>query len=498
MSMTTNVVGSRPISLESGPKQLLIGGSWVDALSGRTSPSLNPANGELLATVAEGDGADIDRAVEAARAALSGPWSTFTPSERQRVLLKLADLVESRAEEFSVLDTLDMGAPLTRTRLTTVGAIDRLRWYAAQALVLVGQTISNSISTTLVSYTVKEPVGVVGAITPWNSPLMASVWKLGAALAAGCTVVLKPAEEAPLTPLLLGELCKAAGLPDGVVNVVTGAGETAGARLAAHPDVDKVAFTGSHITGQQIVLASVSNLKRVTLELGGKSPNIVFADANLDLAVPGASMAVFNNAGQICSAGTRLFVEHSIHDEFVSKVAAFTSALRVGDGLAPDTKIGPVVSEQQMRRVMGYIEEGKRDGATVLAGGDRMVHHNYGAGNFIAPTVFADVQDSMSIARDEIFGPVISVIPFSDMEEVAFRANATSFGLAGGVWTNDLRKAHTLARLIKAGTVWINCYNLFDPAVPFGGYKMSGYGREGGAQQLEDYVNVKTLWINAD
>ena len=485
-----------PRFLDGAPKQLMIGGSWVPAASGRTVPTINPATGEELAQVAEGDTADIDRAVAAARAALAGPWAKFTPADRQAILLRLADLMQSRADEFSLLDTLDMGAPLLRTAGTTKGGIDRLVWYAAQATAIHGDTIEHSMPGQFLSYTRKEPVGVVGAITPWNSPVIATVWKAGPVLATGCTMVLKPAEEAPLTPLLFAELCREAGVPDGVINVVTGAGETAGAALAAHPGVDKVAFTGSHTTGQAIVRASAGNLKRVSLELGGKSPNIVFADADLDAAVPGSAMAVFNNAGQICHAGSRLFVQAPAYEEFLRRFADFGMALRVGDGLKAESQIGPIVSERQLDRVTALIAAGKQAGANVLIGGERLTDAERAGGYFVPPTVFTDVDDQMSIVQEEIFGPVVSVMPFDDVHDVIERANATTFGLASGVWTGSVRTAHLLAETLHAGTVWVNCYSVYDPGVPFGGYKMSGYGKEGGVEQLEEYLNVKTVWIN--
>ena len=328
-----------------------------------------------------------------------------------------------------------------------------------------------------------------------EQPPRRSIWKIGPALATGCTVILKPAEEAPLTPLRLGELVLEAGVPPGVVNIVPGYGETAGAALAAHLGVDKVAFTGSHLTGQKIVEASAGNLKRVSLELGGKSPDIVFADADLDSAVAGAWMAVFANSGQICSAGTRLFVERRMYDEFVDRVAAFGSGLRVGNGVDPATQIGPLVSQQQLERVTGYLAIGKQEGARALSGGDRLTEGAFAKGYFVPPTVFADVRDDMRIAQDEIFGPVLSAIPFKDIDEVIGRANATPFGLGSGVWTRDVSKAHRLAKAIRAGSVWVNCYQAMDPAVPFGGYKMSGYGRESGLQHLEEYLNVKAVWI---
>jgi len=495
MAQAQTIPFTRHPYADGGNKKMLIDGQWVSAASGKTFETRNPATGELLATVAEGDKQDIDRAVAAARRAFEGPWSKFTPYERQNLLLKFAELVENHFDELSTLDTLDMGAPLSRTRAGRQRVLGMLRFYAGQAVSIHGETIENSLPGEIFSYTLKEPVGVVGAIIPWNSPLTASIWKIGPALATGCTVVLKPAEEAPLTSLRLGELAMEAGVPPGVVNVVPGYGETAGAALAAHPDVDKVAFTGSHLTGQAIVRASAGNLKRISLELGGKSPDIVFADADIDAAVPGAAMAVFANSGQICSAGTRLFVEQRIYDEFVGKVADFGKSLRVGNGLDPEVQIGPLVSEEQLTRVTGYLETGRKEGAAAVAGGQRLTEGNLGKGYFVPPTVFANVRDDMRIAQEEIFGPVISAISFKDPDELVKRANATNFGLGSGVWTRDVSKAHKFAKAIRAGSVWVNCYQTMDPAVPFGGYKMSGYGRESGIQHVEEYLNVKAVWI---
>jgi len=486
---------ARPPYLDGAVKRMLIDGRWVDAASGKTFSSVNPATGEELARVAEGDREDIDRAVAAARRAFEGPWSKTKPYERQMLLLRLADLVEQHMEELALLDTLDMGAPLSRTRGMRQRAVGMLRYYAGMATAIHGETIENSLPGEWVTFTLKEPVGVVGAIIPWNSPTTATLWKIGPALATGCTVVLKPAEEAPLSPLRLGELMLEAGVPAGVVNIVPGYGETAGAALAAHGDVDKVAFTGSHLTGQKIVQASAGNLKRVSLELGGKSPDVVFADCDLETTVPGAAMAVFSNSGQICSAGTRLFVEQRIYDEFVGRVAEFGRGLKVGPGVDPDVQIGPLVSEAQLQRVTGYLETGKREGARPVSGGDRYREGELAKGYFVPPTVFADVRDDMKIAREEIFGPVISAIPFRDVDEIIRRANATPFGLGSGVWTRDVTKAHRLAKGIRAGSVWVNCYQAMDPAVPFGGYKMSGYGRESGLQHLDEYLNVKAVWI---
>src|ERR1700745_1406685 len=476
-------------------KKMLIDGKWGDAASGKKFETHNPATGELLASVAEGDAEDINRAVLAARRAFEGPWSRVKPFERQNLLLKLADLVEKNFEELSQLDTLDMGAPISRTRGNKLRVLGMLRYYAGQATALHGETIENSLPGEIFSYTLKEPIGVVGAIIPWNGPLQATVWKIGPAIATGCTVVLKPAEEAPLTSLRLAELAMEAGVPPGVVNVVPGYGETAGAALASHPDVDKVAFTGSHVTGQAIVRASAGNLKRVSLELGGKSPDIVFADADLDAAVPGAAMAVFANSGQICSAGTRLFVESRIYDEFVGRVAEFGKKLQVGNGLDPNTQIGPLVSKDQLDRVSGYLDIGQKEGARALAGGARLTEGALSKGYFVPPTVFANVQDNMRIAQEEIFGPVISAISFKNSDDLIKRANATTFGLGSGVWTTNVSKAHQVPKSLRAGSVWVNCYQAMDPAVPFGGYKMSGYGRESGKQHLEEYLNVKAVWI---
>ena len=493
--MTIDVMLTRHPFLTGKPKRLLIDGKWVEAVSAKTFDTFNPSTGELLASVAEGDSADIDRAVDAARRAFNGPWRKFKPFERQNLLLRLADLVEQNFDELAALDTLDMGAPITRTRANRLRVIGMLRYYAGQATSIHGETIENSLPGDYISFTLKEPVGVVGAIIPWNGPLAATIWKIGPVLATGCTVVLKPAEEAPLTSLRLAELCQEAGVPPGVINVVTGYGETAGAALSAHPDVDKVAFTGSHITGQKIIRASAGNLKRVSLELGGKSPDVVFADADLDAAVPGAGMAVFANSGQICSAGTRLFVEQKIYEEFTSRVADYSRTLRVGNSSDPETQIGPLVSTEQLDRVTGYLAIGRQEGARPLSGGERLMDGDMAKGYFVPPTVFADVRDDMRIAQEEIFGPVISAIPFTDIDEVIERANKTSFGLGSGLWTQDVNKAHRLARSIRAGSVWINCYQAMDPAVPFGGYKMSGYGRESGKQHVEEYLNVKAVWI---
>ncbi|MBR1149425.1 aldehyde dehydrogenase family protein [Bradyrhizobium sp. JYMT SZCCT0428] len=497
MNIASDFKVQRPAFLSEHPKELFIDGKWTPAISGETFETINPSNGQVLARIAAGAAPDVAMAASAARRAFEGPWSHFTPYERQACILKLADLVDRHFDELSLLDSLEMGAPLSRLRANShKRAIGRLRFYAGLATAIHGQTIENSASREMFTYTAREPIGVVGAIIPWNAPLTSAIWKIGPALATGCTVVLKPAEQASLSCLRLAELIIEAGVPSGVVNVITGFGESAGAALAQHADVDKIAFTGSHFVGQKIIQASAGNLKRVTLELGGKSPDIVFADADLDKAVMGAAMGVFGNTGQVCCAGTRLFVERSIYDEFIARVAKFGSDLVVGDGLDPKTQIGPVVSKEQLDRILSYIQIGLDEGATTLSGGKRMLDAPLANGYFLPPTVFGSVKDDMRIVREEIFGPVVCAIPFDTMDEVERRANATPFGLGSGIWTRDVKKVHRLAKSIKAGSVWVNCYNVMDPAVPFGGNKLSGYGREGGVEHVDDYLNTKSVWIN--
>lgn len=423
-------------------RQMFIDGAWVDARSALTMETRNPATGAVIATVPRGDRQDIELAVAAARRAFDGPWSRCKPYERQVLLLRIADLFEKHWEEISRSDTTDMGMPIVRTLANRNRVIGMLRYYAGMATSLHGETIENSLPGEIVSFTRKEPVGVVGAIIPWNAPTAASIWKIGPALATGCTVVLKPSEEAPLTPLLIADLMNEAGVPPGVVNIVTGTGAEAGAALAEHMGVDKIVFTGSTATGQSIVRASAGNLKRVSLELGGKSPVIVCADADLDKAVPVAAMSVFANSGQICIAGSRLFVERSVHDEFVERLAAYAKGLRIGDGIDPATEIGPLVCEKQLQRVASYLEAGTAEGATLVTGGQRLMEGALAAGNFVAPTVFADVSDDMKIAREEIFGPVISALPFDTLAEAVERANNTPYGLAAGVFTRNIATAH--------------------------------------------------------
>jgi len=478
------------------PRQLLIDGQWVAAASGKTLPSIDPSTGLTIAHIAEGGVEDVERAVDAARRAFDeGPWRKFSSYDRQSLLLRFADLVEQHGDELCRLDSLDMGAPIGGCAPRIRRALSIIRYHAGRARTLQGNTIDNSLPGELFSYTLKEPIGVVAAIIAWNAPLGAVLTKLCPALATGCTVVLKPAEEASLTALRLCELLLDAGLPKGVVNMVTGYGHVVGAALAAHLAVDKVAFTGSVPVGQRIVEAAAGNLKRLSLELGGKSPDIVFSDADMAQAVPGAAMAVFANTGQICSAGTRLFVQREIYDEFTEKVAAYGHSLKVGRSLDPATQIGPLVSAKQFARVRDYFRVGQEEGATLVSGGASVAEGKLSGGYFVPPTVFGDVTDSMRIAQEEIFGPVISAMPFSTVEEVIRRSNASSFGLGSGVWTRDVGKAYRLAREIRAGSVWINCYQAMDPAVPFGGYRMSGYGREGGVDHAEEFMQTKAVWI---
>jgi phenylacetaldehyde dehydrogenase len=477
------------------PRKMLINGHWVDSVSGKTFPTYDPSTGEVLATVAEGDSADIDLAVKAARKAFeTGPWRKMSASERGRLIWKLGDLIDQNLEEFAFLESLDNGKPLTVARAADVPlAAELFRYMAGWATKLEGSTIPLSVPYTpkakYLSYTLREPIGVVGQIIPWNFPLLMAAWKLGPALATGCTIILKPAEQTPLSALRLGELICEAGFPEGVVNIVPGYGESAGAALAAHLDVDKVAFTGSTEVGKMIVHAAAGNLKKVSLELGGKSPNVIFKDANLEVAIPGAASAIFFNHGQCCCAGSRLYVEKPVFDRVVEGIAENASKIQVGAGLNPETQMGPLVSEEQLNRVCGYLESGFSQGAKALAGGHKAGEKGY----FVEPTVLVNTTDEMKVVQEEIFGPVVAAMPFSDPEELTSRANENVYGLAAGVWTNDISKAHRTAELIKAGTVWINCYNIFDAALPFGGYKQSGWGREMGHEVLNNYTQTKAV-----
>ena len=476
------------------PRQLFIDGQWTDAASGETFETPNPATGETLARVAEGGAEDIDRAVRAARRAFEeGPWGRMTPSERGRIIWRIGDLILEHTDELAQLESLDNGKPFAVAQAADIPmSADLFHYMAGWATKIEGNTINLSVGympgANFHSYTLREPVGVVGQIIPWNFPLLMAAWKLAPALAAGNCLVLKPAEQTPLTALRLAGLIAEAGLPDGVVNVVPGFGETAGAALAAHHDVDKVAFTGSTEVGKLIANAATGNLKKVSLELGGKSPNVVFDDADPG-AIEGAANAIFFNHGQCCSAGSRLYVQRGRFDEVVDGVAEIAKSIKLGSGLDPSTQMGPLVSDEQLRRVTGYLDSGKAEGATALAGGSRHGTRGY----FVEPTVLTNTHAGMTVVREEIFGPVVVATSFSDLDDVAAAANDTPYGLAAGIWTKDISKAHALAKKIKAGSVWINCYNVFDAALPFGGYKQSGWGREMGHEVLNNYTEVKAV-----
>lgn len=471
---------------------ILIGDEWRPAISGKTFATINPATEEVICQVAEGDKADVDLAVHAARAAFeSGPWSRMDARDRGRLLNKLADLMEANLDELAALETLDNGKPLGDAKAADVPlAIDCLRYYAGWADKITGDTIP--VRGDYFCYTRREPVGVCGQIIPWNFPILMTAWKWGPALATGNTIVMKPAEQTPLTCLRLGELALEAGFPPGVINIVPGYGPTAGAAIVKHGLVDKVAFTGSVETGQRIMADAALTLKRITLELGGKSPNIVFADANLDAAIAGAEFGLFFNQGQCCCAGSRLFVEDSIHEEFVERIVDRARQRVLGNPFDTRTTQGPQVDKDQFDKIMGYIQSGNAEGAKCLTGGQR--HGDRGF--FIEPTIFTGVTDEMKISREEIFGPVLSVLKFSDVDEVVKRANNTTFGLAAAVWTSDVKKAHQVSNSLRAGTVWVNCYDVFDAAAPFGGFKMSGIGRELGEAGLQNYTELKTVTMS--
>lgn len=484
--------------LSTGPKKLFIGGEFVESASGKTFETRNPADGEVIISVYEADREDVDRAVEAGEKAFQGDWSKVSPSERGKMIWKLADLMEEHLEALAQLETLDNGKPISHARAVDVAlAVDHFRYYAGWATKISGELIDTSAGKNILTYTRREPIGVVGQIIPWNFPLLMAVWKLGAALATGNVVILKTAEQTPLTALYLAQLIQQAGFPPGVVNILSGYGHTAGAAMVQHERIRKLAFTGSTEVGKLIMEQAAGNLKRISLELGGKSPNIIFPDADFSKAIPGALMGIFFNQGQVCTAGSRLFIHKKVYDNVLADMTSYAQKLKQGPGMDDSTEIGPLVSAQQFNTVSSYLEKGINEGARILTGGTPLDR----AGYFIPPTIFADVEDQMTITREEIFGPVVAALPFDDEEQIADvirRANNTEYGLAAGVWTTDVRKAHKVAHGLEAGTVWVNCYNTFDAAVPFGGYKQSGYGREMGSEALELYTHVKSVWVNLD
>lgn len=471
--------------------RMLIGGKWQESRGGKRFSTINPANESVIAEVPEANEADVDAAVKAARSAFeSGPWNRMDARDRGRLMNKLADLMEKNLDDLAALETLDNGKPIRDAKAADLPlSIDCLRYYAGWADKLTGDTIP--IRGNYFCYTRREPVGVAGQIIPWNFPILMTAWKWGPALAAGCTIVMKPAEQTPLTCLRLAELAQEAGIPDGVINVVTGYGQT-GAAIVKHPGVDKIAFTGHYETAQKIMVDAAGTLKRLTFELGGKSPNVVFADADIDAAVAGAEFGLFFNQGQCCCAGSRLFVEKPIYDQFVEKVVERAKTRRLGDPFDTNTTQGPQVDSDQFQKIMSYIDKGKTEGAQCLTGGSRFGNKGF----FIEPTVFGNVTDNMAIARDEIFGPVLSILPFKDADDIINRANSTYYGLAAAVWTRDVAKAHQFAARVRAGTVWVNCYDVFDAAAPFGGFKMSGMGRECGEIALSNYTELKTVTMS--
>ena len=489
--MATVAETPTPARPEIRQTQCFIDGQWVPAVSGKTFETIDPATEEVIAQVAEGDAEDVDAAAKAARHALEeGEWSKMDARDRGACLNRLADLIQEEFDELAALESLDNGKPIRDARAADLPlVIDCLRYYAGYADKIHGQTIP--IRGNYFCYTRKEPVGVVGQIIPWNFPMLMVAWKWGPALAAGCTIVMKPAEQTPLTCLRMARLAQKAGIPDGVINVVPGFGPTAGAAVVKHSGIDKVAFTGEHITAQTIMRDAAQSLKRLTFELGGKSPNVIFADADMDAAIEGTHFGLYFNQGQCCCAGSRVFVEESVHDEFIERIVDKNKSRKVGPGLDPETEQGPQVDQAQFDKIMGFIDKGQEEGAACVTGGGRVGDRGY----FIEPTLFDNVTDDMSIARNEIFGPVMSVLKFKDTEDIIRRANDTFYGLAAAVWTRDVQKAHHYADKVKAGTVWVNCYDVFDAAAPFGGYKMSGMGRELGEEGLKAYLETKTVTV---
>jgi acyl-CoA reductase-like NAD-dependent aldehyde dehydrogenase len=482
-----------PVSAET--RRLLIDGAWQDPVTGATFDTINPADESVIAKVAAAGAADVDLAVAAARRALDGAWGRMGAAERGRILWKMADRILERGQELALLETLDTGKTLFDSGKVEIPmAAQIFQFFGGAATKVSGRTLPARAEA--FQFTLREPVGVVGAIVPWNFPFLLASWKVAPALAAGCVVILKPASQTPLTAIEMGRIGLEAGLPPGVLQILPGGGSEAGLALVRHPGVDKIAFTGSTEVGKTIVREAASTLKRVTVELGGKSPNVVFADADIEAALRGAFSGIFYNKGEVCAAGSRLLVEKSIHEEFVAKLAERTDAITLGDPRDKATRMGPVVSAAQLRTVMGYIEAGKSEGARVAAGGRRAEEVNSGKGFFVRPTIFDGVTTDMTIAREEIFGPVLATIPFDDVDDAVRKANATIYGLAAGVWTRDVARAHKFARAVKAGTVWINAYNLYDPALPFGGFKQSGFGRDLGVEALDGYLETKSVWID--
>src|SRR5438105_86797 len=476
--------------------KLFIDGQWMDSESGKTFKTPNPATGETLAEVAEADKADVDKAWAAARKAMTGKWSKMSARDRGRLLYRLSQLIEQHAGELAELEAMDNGKPIKEsTYIDLSGVVENFEYFAGWATKIEGETIP--VPGQMFNYTLREPVGVCGQIIPWNFPLLMAAWKLAPALAAGNTVVLKPAEQTPVTALELGKLIQEAGFPDGVVNIVPGFGETAGAALASHKDVDKVAFTGSTEVGKLIAKAAAENLTKVSLELGGKAPNIVFADADMEQAVNGAMMGIFFNQGQVCCAGSRLFLHEQVRDEFLGRFKEKAEKIKVGDPMDKATQMGPQVSEEQLNRIKSYVEVARNEGATVLTGGcPPALEGDLQKGYFFQPTIFGDVRNEMRVAQEEIFGPVVSVITFKDEADLIRQANEVVYGLSAGIWTRDITRAHRFAREIKAGVVWINTFNMMNAASPFGGYKQSGYGREMGKHALEMYTQVKSVWVD--
>lgn len=480
-------------------RKMFINGEWVPSLSGKVYETINPANGEVIAKIYEGDKEDVDRAVIAARTAFKGGWSTTSPATRSNLLNKLADLLESRAEEFAYLETIDGGITIKFSRYGFVpSAVAHLRYYAGWATKLTGDTIPTTSGGNIHAFTKREPIGVCGQITSWNIPLIGSVWKLAAPLAAGNTVILKPAQQTSLTTLLLGELIKEAGFPDGVVNIVTGPGGKIGEAITNHPDIDKIGFTGSTIVGKGIMRSASDTLKKITLELGGKSPNIIFADADLDKAIKGSFLGMFSNQGQVCMAGSRLYVEKSVYQEVTEKLVEMAQNMKVGDPLDPTTDMGPLISKQQLESVLNYIGTAKKEGGKVLTGGKTLHDGELAKGNYLQPTILTDLDENCTAVKEEIFGPVLCVMPFEDIDEVLERANSTEYGLASGVWTKDISKAFKVINELEAGTVWVNNYLTGDNAVPMAGYKQSGVGAEKGYPGIEAYTKTKSVIINLD